>query len=122
MELREAFANLLTKIDPLVTVRGNIFNVDFGGSEEDISTTKSDTGRGNSLFNSQKRAGTNLIKEKTSSSKRSKNQCPVCEIRGHTLPDCWYLFEGKRPKGFKAGSVRMKKVHKRVEDNKDLAA
>jgi hypothetical protein len=42
-------------------------------------------------------------------------------MRGHTLPNCWYLFKGKRPKGFKAGSVYIKKVRKRVEDNKDLA-
>jgi hypothetical protein len=43
-------------------------------------------------------------------------------MRGHTLPNCWYLFKGKRPKGFKAGSVCMKKVRKRVKDDEDLAA
>jgi len=43
-------------------------------------------------------------------------------MRGYTLPNCWYLFKGKRPKGFKARSVYIKKVRKRVEDNKDLAA
>jgi hypothetical protein len=73
IELREAFANLLIKVDLLATVRGNVFNVDFRGSKEDISTTKGDIGRGNSLSRSQKRVGINSIKEETSSSKRSKN-------------------------------------------------
>ena len=66
IELREVFANLLTKVDPLATARGNIFNVDFGGSEEDISTTEGDIGRGNSLSCSRKREGINSIKEETS--------------------------------------------------------
>ena len=39
IELREAFQNLFKAI--LITVRGNIFNIDFAGkSKEDISTTK----------------------------------------------------------------------------------
>jgi hypothetical protein len=44
--------DLLTKVNLLATVRGNIFNVDFGGFEEDISTTKGNIGRGNSLSRS----------------------------------------------------------------------
>ena len=50
MELREVFANFLIKIDPLATVRRNIFNIDFRESKEDIFTTKGNIGRGNSLF------------------------------------------------------------------------
>ena len=46
----------------------------------------------------------------------------VCNIRGHTLPDYWYLFKGKRPKGFKAVGTRIKRVLIKVEYNKDLAA
>ena len=49
-------------------------------------------------------------------------KCLACDIRGHTLPDCWYLFKGKRPKSFKAVSTQIKKVLIKVEYNKDLAA
>ena len=102
-----------------MTVRGNIFNVDYAGeSEEDTLTTEGLKGRSCS----RKRVGTNLIKEETSSSKKLKNlKYLVCDIRGYTLPNYQYLFKGKRPKGFKARSVYIKKVYKRVEDNKDLA-
>ena len=43
-------------------------------------------------------------------------------MRGYTLPDCWYLFKCKRPKGFNAEGTHMKKVRKKVEHDKDLAA
>ena len=55
--------------------------------------------------------------------KKSKNlKCLACDIRGHTLSDCWYLFKCKRPKGFNAKGTRIKKVCKKVEHDKDLAA
>ena len=55
--------------------------------------------------------------------KKLKNlKCLACNIRGYTLPNCWYLFKGKRPKGFKAIGICIKKVLIKVEYNKDLAA
>jgi hypothetical protein len=55
--------------------------------------------------------------------KKLKNlKCLVCDIRGYTLPDYWYLFKYKRPKGFKAIYIWMKKVLIKVEYDKDLAA
>ena len=101
-------------------VRGNAFNADYvGESEEDTLTTKGLKGRSYS----RKRAGINLIKEETSFSKRLKNfKYLVCNIRGYTLPNCWYLFKCKRPKGFTAKGTRIKKVRKKVEHDKDLAA
>ena len=60
---------------------------------------------------------------KETSSKRLKNlKCLVCNIRGHTLPDYWYLFKSKRPKGFKAVGIYIKRVLIKVEQDKDLAA
>ena len=88
-----------------MTVKGNVFNIDFiGESEEDILPTKVQKGRGNSLSRSQKRAGTNLTKE-TSSKKLKGLKYLAYDIRGYTLPNCWYLFKGKRPKSFKAVSI-----------------
>ena len=43
-------------------------------------------------------------------------------MRGYTLSDCWYLFKCKRPKGFKAVGICMKRVFIKVEHDKDLAA
>ena len=87
-------------------VRGSTFNIDFiGKSKGDIFiTTKVQKGRGNSLFYSQKRAGTNLTKEM--SSKKLKNlKYLAYNIKGHTLFNCWYLFKCKRPEGFKAVGI-----------------
>ena len=55
--------------------------------------------------------------------KKLKNlKCLVCNIKGHTLPNYWYLFKYKRPKGFKAVNTQIKKMLTKVEYNKDLAA
>jgi len=121
MELREAFQTL-SKAVP-TTARGSAFNVDFVGEpKEGISiAAKVQKGKGNSLSRSWKRVGINLTKE--TSSKRLKNlKCLVCNIRGHTLPDYWYLFKSKRPKGFKAVGIYIKRVLIKVEQDKDLAA
>ena len=60
--------------------------------------------------------------EKTSFKKLKNLKCLVCNIRGHTLLDCWYLFKYKRPEGFKAVGTQIKKVLIKVEHDKDLAA
>jgi hypothetical protein len=55
--------------------------------------------------------------------KKLKNlKCLICDIRGHTLPNYWYLFKYKRPEGFKAVHIQIKRVLIKVEHNKDLAA
>jgi hypothetical protein len=104
-------------------VRGSVFNIDFTGeSEGDISiTTEVQKGRGNSSSYNQKRAGINLTEEM--SFKKLKNlKCLVYNIRGHTLPDCWYLFKCKRPEGFKAVYIQMKRVLIKIKHDKDLTA
>jgi len=47
---------------------------------------------------------------------------PGIQYKGYTFLDYWYLFKGKRPKGFKAVGIYIKKVLIKVEYNKDLAA
>jgi hypothetical protein len=120
-ELREAFAHHTKKTAR--TVRGSAFNADFAGEpEEGNPATGGQQGGGNDTT-SRKRAGTNSIeKEATNPKKSKKSKCPACELKGHTLPDCWYLFENKRPEGFKVSNVRMEKTLKRVEQDKELAA
>jgi len=96
--------------------RGSAFNIDFVGEpKEGISiTAKVQKEKGNNLSYSQKRVGINLTKE--TSSKRLKNlKYLAYNIRGYTLPNCWYLFKSKRPKGFKAIGIRIKRVLIKVE-------
>ena len=84
-----------------MTIKGNVFNTDYiGKSKKDIFIiAKVQKEKRNSLSHSQKRIKTNLTKK--TSSKKSKNlKCLACDIRGHTFFNCWYLFKGKRPKGF----------------------
>ena len=110
IELREAFANLL-KVVPSLTTRGSVFNIDFvGESEENISITT----KGLKRKSSRKRVGINPTKE-TSFKKLKNLKCLACDIRGHTLPDYQYLFKCKRPKGFKAVGIRIRKVLIKVE-------
>ena len=106
------------------TARGSAFNADFAGEpEEGNPAIEEQHGGGNKAPNSRKRAGTNSIEKEATAPKRSKkSKCPACELKGHTLPDCWYLFEDKRPDGFKVSSARLEKMLKRVQQDKDLAA
>jgi hypothetical protein len=123
MELREEFAEL-TKKSASSTMRGSAFNADFAGEpEEGNPATEGQQGGGNDLSNNRKRAGTNSVEKEANAPKKSKkSKCPACELKGHTLSNCWYLFDYKRPEGFKVSSVRMEKTRKRIEQDKDLAA
>jgi hypothetical protein len=125
LELREAFAKTSNKAVSTGTARGSAFQADFNGeSEDDSNATEGPMGKGHSsLSNSRKRAGPDISVGETSPNKRPKVPiCLACDMRGHTLPDCWYLFNHKRPKGFKVAKKRMEKVNKRLETDKDLCA
>ena len=103
-------------------VKGNVFNADYTReSEEDTLTIKIQKGKGNSLFYSQKRAETNST-EKTFFKRLKSPKCSVCDIKGHTFFDYWYLFKCKRPKKFKAVDTYIKKMFIKIQHDKDLAA
>jgi len=117
MELREILS-ISSKKTTTTTARGSAFNADFG--EEDPATEES---KGKGRSRSRKRAGTISIEEESSSTKKSKNsKCPACGIKGHALPDCWTLFEKKRPDGYKPTEALAKKVRDKLAHDKDLAA
>jgi len=114
LRLRENFAHIVKRTTTSGTMRGSAFNADFAGESEegDSNTTESQN---------RKRAGTTSVEEGKPTKKLKGQKCPACELKGHTLEDCWYLFEDKRPEGFKASSVRMEKMKKRMEKDKGLA-
>lgn len=120
--LREKLGGQSKKSGPSGTMRGSAFNADFAGEpEEGIPTTQE--GGGNAGQQGRKRAGTKSIEEQTPTGKKAKkSQCPACELKGHNLENCWYLFESKRPEDFKVSKMRMEKTLKRVEKDNELAA
>jgi len=65
-----------------------------------------------------KRAGS-LVEE--TSQKKPTPECLACERRGHSIRDCWCLFEDKRPAGVTIRDNRIEKALRKVEQNKDLA-
>jgi len=80
--LYKAFQNNAKKT---ITARGSRFNADFA-KDNPASNIEELKGRDRSY--SQKRAGTILIKEGSSSSKKLKNpKCLACGIKGYILLD-----------------------------------
>ena len=104
------------------TTRGSTFNTDFAEQaiEDHSDTTKgSRRGKASARKSRSKRART-LVDEETSC-KKPIPECLACGIRGHSLRDCWCLFEDKRPAGVTIEDTRIEKALRKVEQNKDLA-
>ena len=121
MEIRQDFPEFTKKGPSTGTMRGSAFNADFAGETEDGNVADVDTPADNK-GPSRKRAGTTSIEEDAPEKKKlKKSTCPACGRKGHNLPDCWYLFEDKRPERFKASEKRMKETLERVKNNKDLS-
>lgn len=119
MEIREELGSHSKKTPSIV--RGSTFNADFGG-EEPPSDTEDPKGKGKST--SRKRGGTTSVGKEAPPAKKT-TQCQACGYKGHTLQDCWILFEDKRPENYKstkASEARAKKVQEKVANDKDLAA
>jgi hypothetical protein len=55
-------------------------------------------------------------------SQRSRICKGLSIIKGHALPDCWTLFENKRPDDFKPTEAFAKKVKDKLAKDKNLAA
>jgi hypothetical protein len=107
MQLRELFHNPTKKA--LTTARRSTFAADFAGESENPS----DDTKGKGRPGGRKRTGTTSIERESSSSKKPKNQ--ICVAKGHSLPDCWTLFESKRPEDYTPTEALVK----RVRDHKD---
>ena len=64
--------------------------------------------------------------KKKSKSKRklttgeSSAKCPACEIQGHTLANCLYIFPEKAKGTFKGRKGRQEEVNKRLEEDNQL--
>jgi len=111
------------------TARGGAFNVSFGKEDpnEDSEATTSqglDQDRGDKTTSQEskgrKRAGTRS--QGDNPTKKAVTSCPACDVKGHDLPDCWVVFEEKRPEDVrKPSSYRVRKVKEALANDKELA-
>jgi hypothetical protein len=123
LEIRSEMTSLTKKSFGTGTMRGGTFKADFAGEPEEETPAGNSKGKGGGQSTKRKRTGTTSGEEEAPTNKKSKvEKCPACELRGHNLPDCWYLFEEKRPEGYKVSKARLEKTNKRIETDKDLAA
>ena len=109
-------ANKLRRLQPRTsgrTTRGNAFPT-FGGLDEDADSEAGPSTK------TRKRAGTKS-REKDST-KRNAVSCEGCDGLGHTLPQCWAVFEELRPDGMEANKKRERKVAKKLKEDKELKA
>ena len=120
--LRELLGN--TRKAPSGTARGSAFATEFAGEPEEATapTDATKEGQNDSTGQNRKRAGTNSIQKEKTTKKTKRPKCPACDLKGHSLKDCWYLFEDKRPEDFKYSEERMQEIQKRVDEDKTLAA
>ena len=58
--------------------------------------------------------------DKETSCKKPIPKCLACGIRGHSIWDYWCLFKDKRPIGVIIRDIRINRVLKKVEKNKEL--
>src|SRR5438270_13371131 len=108
------------------TARGGAYTVSFAGEEApELALEASSKGgsAGGPTADSQgpgrKRSATRS--QGSQPSKKLAVECPACDVKGHDLPDCWTIFEEKRPEGArKPSEYRLKKVCERLEKDKDL--
>jgi hypothetical protein len=105
------------------TVRGGAFNASFGPTEP--SDDSSDTIHFEEAEQAppqgskgRKRPGTSY---ESNASKKVNPECPACGMRGHSLPECWCIFEELRPEGAKSSSYRVRKANKALADNEELS-
>ncbi|GJN66059.1 hypothetical protein PLICBS_010146 [Purpureocillium lilacinum] len=92
------------------TVRGGAFHVD-DGDKDSTDDKEASTPKG------RKRTRT---EQGGTPAKRPVPECPACGMRGHDLPDCWYVFDEKRPEGTARNEYRLRKAKKALEGNSEL--
>lgn len=92
------------------TVRGGTFHTE-GGNEESDHSEEASTPKGGKRIKSGSGGR---------SGKRPVLTCPACGMRGHDLPDCWCVFEDKRPEGMPRNDRRMRRAKKALEDDHEL--
>jgi hypothetical protein len=110
---------LPARVDRRIT-RGGAFPAGFGPTEQsDDSSNATNTKEAEKAKpQGRKRAGTRS--QESNASKKVTPECIACGMRGHSLPECWCIFEELRPEGAKSPAYRVRKAKKALEKNEDL--
>ncbi len=102
------------------TVWGGAFHVSFAESSEEDSDSKQGTEQAPPKGKEHKRSGTQLLE--TTISKKEVTECPACNLRGHSLAECWSIFEKLKPQGMKSSAYRVRRAKKKVDEDEQLTA
>jgi len=105
------------------TSRGNAFQTNFGPAEssEEGSDAKNNQGTEQAPpkgKQGRKRTGTDSLG--TNVSKKPVPECPACGKRGHSLAECWCIFEELLPEGMKSSAYRVRKAKAKVDEDEQL--
>ncbi len=92
------------------TVRGGAFHVD-DGDQDSTDDLEASTPKG--------RKRTRTV-QGGKPAKRPMPECPACGMRGHDLPNCWGVFDEKRPEGTARNERRVRKAKKALQGNSEL--
>ena len=99
-------------------MRGSAFQATFGDDEDEHSAADDDeTKQSSSKGKRKKRSGS---QQDEKGSKKPATQCSGCELKGHKLRDCWYIFEDLKPEGRRLSAYRTRQVKKALTDNEAL--
>jgi len=124
-ELRQALGTR-KMVAAIHTARGGAYTVSFAGEEApELALETSSTGgsagglQADSQGPGRKRSATRS--QGSRPTKKSAVECPACGVKERDLPDCWTVFEDKRPEGAqKPSENRLKKVRERLEKDEEL--
>ena len=95
------------------TMRGSAFPATFGDDEDEHQASEDEK----PSQKGRKRPGS---QQDEKGSKKPATQCSGCELKGHKLRDCWYIFEDLKPEGRRLSAQRSNKVKKALTDNEAL--
>ena len=105
------------------TQKNGAFHVRFEStesSEKDSEASIKKTEQA-SLSKGQKRWKRSGIQSlKSNNSKKAGLECPACDMREHSLSECWCIFEELKPKRMKLPAYHIQKMKRAIENDDEL--
>lgn len=89
------------------------FGVTYGTDQPEKKEDEAEETGDASSSHAQKSRKASNKRARKSTTASSQDKCPACELPGHKLSDCFYVFEEKAFEGFKP----RKQIQKRTEEN-----
>ena len=121
-EFRRVARQLRQRLEPLKggrTQRGGAFNADFKPTETEEASDATPETKATPKGKGRKRSGTQSGTG-APDPKKTSLECPACGRKGHSLPECWCIFEDLIPEGMTVSAYRIRKAKKTVADDEQL--